>query len=599
VHSCSTTVRSHRSRAIRAAASATVIETLEGRRLLDALLPQSTIQDDTPQAGEFFGDYIATHGNLVAVGQPGEAGDGIVKIFDRTTGALVDTVTNPDPDDSSFGSALTFIDANTLAVTDFEGFAGPGQLPQVHVFNLSGNTSVTIHAPTGVEDFGNSLAAVNGDLLVSAPFYGGNLAGTGGVYRYDLSSSNQVDLDTPEALYEDAGADNFGLVMAADPAGTSMFFSSNDVVGGQRRVYEYEFDGVTDSFVADYQESAAIGGSFALAFNDDYLFVGDTNLGRVTRFGRNDASVTDVTIADSGFGNTIAVNGAHVVIGAQTAAQAYVYEIDNFAAGAEVGTIADPQAGGFFAATIRSLDTQRIVVTDSLDNGFAGVLYVYDLADLGGGGPTTPTVDGTADNDTIIVTQSGTTLTVTVNGVATTYENLELLVINGGDGNDTIGVAANVTTSIEAHGGAGNDMISGGASADVLVGDEGSDVLVGQAGRDVLIGGDGSDILLGLADDDVLIAGATAHDDDSATLQEIRGIWTSNDTYTNRVNALKAGPLTPDTDIYDDADIDILSGNGGTDWYVINNDGSLLTRDLVVGATSGEIRDDVDAFIPA
>jgi Ca2+-binding RTX toxin-like protein len=344
-------------------------------------------------------------------------------------------------------------------------------------------------------------------------------------------------------------------------------------------------------------------GSFAMAFNDDSVFVGDAGAGTVTQFSRTSGNILGTLTdggAGSGLGASVIVNGDKVVIGSFT--DVNVYDDDFSSANDPIGTASLP--AGTFVDGVYNLSGTEILVADPFaatdENTFsAGKMYVYDLAELGGGGPSTPTVSGTTGNDTITVTQSGTTLTVTVNGVATTYENLPLLVINGGAGNDTIGVAGSVTTAIEAHGGDGNDLISGGGGADVLVGGAGSDVLVGQGGRDVLIGGDGSDILIGMSADDVLIAGATAHDDDSATLQQISATWNGAGTYSDRVAALKAGPLTPDVDIYEDGEIDILSGNGGSDWFVVNTDGSLLTRDLILDRASGEIRDDVDAFIPA
>src|SRR6185436_8134529 len=70
---------------------------------------------------------------------------------------------------------------------------------------------------------------------------------------------------------------------------------------------------------------------------------------------------------------------------------------------------------------------------------------------------------------------------------------------------DNINLTGNV--NLEAHGGNGNDTITGGAGNDVLYGDAGNDTLTGAAGNDVLIGGDGSDRLVGSAGNDILVAG--------------------------------------------------------------------------------------------
>lgn len=64
------------------------------------------------------------------------------------------------------------------------------------------------------------------------------------------------------------------------------------------------------------------------------------------------------------------------------------------------------------------------------------------------------------------------------------------LVLNGGDGNDTL------------VGGAGADSISGGNGHDSLAGGDGNDTLAGGAGQDTLAGGAGNDIVGGDVDND-------------------------------------------------------------------------------------------------
>ncbi|MCX4454823.1 calcium-binding protein [Streptomyces sp. NBC_01728] len=70
---------------------------------------------------------------------------------------------------------------------------------------------------------------------------------------------------------------------------------------------------------------------------------------------------------------------------------------------------------------------------------------------------------------------------------------------NGGAGNDTL-----VNCSAECHGGAGNDSLSGTSGDNSLFGDDGNDKLYGNAGRDLLQGGRGDDTLYGGAGDDKL-----------------------------------------------------------------------------------------------
>src|SRR5262249_5299460 len=92
------------------------------------------------------------------------------------------------------------------------------------------------------------------------------------------------------------------------------------------------------------------------------------------------------------------------------------------------------------------------------------------------------------------------------------------LLVNGGNGNDTIAASQLATGSIglTVDAGAGNDVIFGSQGADVLLGGDGNDVVVGGRGDDVaLLGtgadtfvwtpGDGSDTVEGQADSDRLL----------------------------------------------------------------------------------------------
>lgn len=69
------------------------------------------------------------------------------------------------------------------------------------------------------------------------------------------------------------------------------------------------------------------------------------------------------------------------------------------------------------------------------------------------------------------------------------YQNLNIRVIVGGTGNDTLTGTAGPDILI---GRGGNDHLNGGAGDDLLTGQDGSDTLTGGAGRDVFVGGTGT-----------------------------------------------------------------------------------------------------------
>jgi hypothetical protein len=124
--------------------------------------------------------------------------------------------------------------------------------------------------------------------------------------------------------------------------------------------------------------------------------------------------------------------------------------------------------------------------------------------------------------------------------------------ISGGDGDDDLSGGAGRDM---IHGGDGDDLIQGGDDRDMLSGGDGDDVLFGGADRDHLFGNDGNDLVVGGADRDILMGGRGENvlvggdlemDDPAAAVDEIYGIWNSDDPVDDRVGDLEdAGLLTP------------------------------------------------------
>jgi Ca2+-binding RTX toxin-like protein len=78
------------------------------------------------------------------------------------------------------------------------------------------------------------------------------------------------------------------------------------------------------------------------------------------------------------------------------------------------------------------------------------------------------------------------------------FTKVSKIIVNGGEGNDTIDLSkVDSSIEIEAHGGAGNDIIWGGDGADTLYGDDGIDEIHGGGGADEIHGGRGDDTLYG------------------------------------------------------------------------------------------------------
>lgn len=93
--------------------------------------------------------------------------------------------------------------------------------------------------------------------------------------------------------------------------------------------------------------------------------------------------------------------------------------------------------------------------------------------------PTTPV--STTPSPTVPATPGVVTAEMLTNGTFT-----------GTDANDVLD-ASTATTTLTAHGNAGNDILSTGKLDDTIDGGPGNDMLTGRAGKDTLNGGDGDD----------------------------------------------------------------------------------------------------------
>ncbi len=192
--------------------------------------------------------------------------------------------------------------------------------------------------------------------------------------------------------------------------------------------------------------------------------------------------------------------------------------------GSNVGEVIDIAANGGrvrFARDVANvtmdLDDVETVGFDAfggLDNITVGdlsgtdvSLVRIDLSAAGGGSDgqaDTVTVNGTSGDDVIIITRSGSVVTVQGLGAEVQvlgFDGTDRLIINGLAGNDVI-EATGFDGSFQfiGNGGAGDDVLIGGNGADILSGGDGDDVLLGGDGLDILDGGPGDNIVIqGLA----------------------------------------------------------------------------------------------------
>lgn len=164
--------------------------------------------------------------------------------------------------------------------------------------------------------------------------------------------------------------------------------------------------------------------------------------------------------------------------------------------------------------------------TNAVEAGSATV-NVFDAAAPTGITAPTPVsgllvITGTGVADNILVDQVGPNVRVFDNGTQiASYTGVTFIVVNAGNGNDTISVAgttnpvnpANPVSSgigTQLTGDAGDDTVHGGDGADAINGKEGNDTMNGNGGNDLIIGWDfnagnsGKDVMRGGAGVDTI-----------------------------------------------------------------------------------------------
>ena len=113
---------------------------------------------------------------------------------------------------------------------------------------------------------------------------------------------------------------------------------------------------------------------------------------------------------------------------------------------------------------------------------------------------------GSAKDDRVTLDKVGETFKVSSVDVNRSYpiSKVELVYVQTGDGADQI-LAASLTVSILAHGGAGNDRLVGGKAVSYIFGGDGNDTLEGGDNSDFLFGGNGNDTLESGAGKDFIV----------------------------------------------------------------------------------------------
>lgn len=155
---------------------------------------------------------------------------------------------------------------------------------------------------------------------------------------------------------------------------------------------------------------------------------------------------------------------------------------------------------------------ERFTVESSIATGNRTMNIFVD----GGSGPGDSLVmEGTRRDDIMIVRGSE----VSMGDLDVVFQNMDMLILEGSDGDDTLDATASEAPINILNGGRGDDLLLGSDGDDRMFGGEGMDTLRGGPGNDNMSGGAGQDRLYGQAGRDLMNGGR----DNDIVMQEADG----------------------------------------------------------------------------
>jgi hypothetical protein len=461
------------------------------------------------------------------------------------TGALVDSSLNTDG--TQIDTALAYASTDGGTGTD------PDVAAAAYTHAVQGATATTLYALDAARDMLVSIGSVE-DAATSVSPNTGQLFSVGALGVDVVSGGLDIANDGPA----------FALINATGGTGTQLYTVNTGsgaatLVGtigdGTQTFADLAIGNAVFSVSPDTQSVAENAGDATITVNRAGSAAGAASVNYELVAA---ASGTDAATAGEDFGTA----GQNTLSGTLT-----------FADGETSKTITVPIINdttdepdetfivGLTSATGGALGSKvqaTVVITDDDEAVVPGTATVAaDPIRTTGRATQVLTVNGTAGDDVIVVSQQKANVVVTLNGtpLATTapVKGLYRVVVYGGAGNDEIRLNSKAKVlSIEAHGEGGDDMLIGGKGRDLLVGGDGVDSLYGRAGDDILIGG---------------ISDYTANPTATATLLNT---WISKGTFESRANAISTGSgvnnfVFSTNTIDDDTDRDYLAGEGTTD----------------------------------
>lgn len=219
-------------------------------------------------AGGSFGYSVAMSGSVVAVGAPGETANasGDAYAFNASTGALLSTLTSPNPQSGAqFGYSVAVSGSTVVVGANYESVNGLSQAGGAYEFNAkTGALVYSLISPNVAKygQFGRSVAVNGTTLLVGA---GGESANglTGGGHAYELNSTTGAlvrTLTSPNTVQYGHFGDSVALSPSTLVVGADFETSNGQPSAGRAYSFNPSTGALITTFTSPHAQFAGLFG---------------------------------------------------------------------------------------------------------------------------------------------------------------------------------------------------------------------------------------------------------------------------------------------------------------------------------------------------
>jgi hypothetical protein len=389
-------------------------------------LPIATLNNPSPVVSDLFGSSVAISGTRIVAGayqdDTGTTDAGSAYLYDlisATPTLPIAVLNNPGPAATDrFGWSVA-ISGTRVVVGAYQDDTGATNAGSAYVYELIYLSTVPVATlnnpgPAASDQFGYSVAISGTRLVAGVPSDDTRAANAGIAYLYDLSSGMP---SAPVFTLNHSGAsgnDYFGISVAM--AGTLFVVGAmNDSTGasGAGSVYVFDLTSGTPTIpIATLNNpSPAIGEQFgnSVAISGTRVVVGArraSSVGSVYLYDLASATPTTPFAAlnnpnpdgDDFFGTSVAISGTRIVVGADhddigvpDAGSAYVYDLTSATPTVPLQTLtkSNPSSNDYFGGAVAIFGEWIVIGASHDDTGAtnAGSAYVYNMTS---GTPTAP-----------------------------------------------------------------------------------------------------------------------------------------------------------------------------------------------------------------